>query len=327
MMQEDQYAYYGSRSPTTGSSQSTPADLTTLPEPPNPYEANTTPYSQPLMEGPPAIYERKKNFPPCKPIVHHDIKNEIPTDARAFVRKAYFGWYVHIFCILYNFICMLGAVIKMKVLIGFFISLAILLLGAPISFFVYLLLYKGIRQQKSSLFCLWFGFFVLQMGIELLYAIGISSTGGVGLILMLDAFTSDLTILGVMFGISFGLWLLIFFYNVWFFNQARVMYKQLGGLRATTKEFTKSAVNTAYDNRGTIKDFAVEHKDTIKQVARDNKDLIFEVAQDNKEVIAQVAYENRGTIARAAVENKDMIFENQDIVSNMFDGNNNPKQQ
>jgi hypothetical protein len=347
MMQEDRnVAFYG----TGGTSQSRPQssyqpDLTSIPEPPvyEPQHGMKEPlHPTPVQQQPqpssydnpplvlPEVTGRPKNFPPCRPMVHHSIKTDIEPGKRMFIRKAYFGWYVHAFCILYNLICMLGAVIKGYTLVGFFVALAAFILGVPISFFVYYLLYNAIRLKSASRFCLWFGCFVLQIAVEGLYAIGIESTGGAGLILMLKAFTEDNIALGTMFGICFGMWLLITIYNVWFFYQARMEYKNLGGSSAATKEVGKVAVNTAYENRGAIKDFAVEHKetikqvalenkDTIKQVALENKDVIIDFAKDNKEVITQTFVENRQAISRAAVDNRDLIFENQDVVSAVFE--------
>jgi len=321
MMTEDQnVAFYGSQPRVNN------PDLTSLPEPPSAYESPskmkeplTTNYTAQSYEvTSPPVSQRPKNFPPCRPVVHHSIKSDIEQESRMFVRKAYFGWYVHAFCIMYNFICMLGALIKGYTLTGFFVALAILLIGLPVSFFVYMLLYNAIRLKSASRFCLWFGFFVLQIAIEALYALGIESTGGAGLILMLDAFTNDSIALGAMFGISFALWLILVIYNVWFFNQARIEYRDLGGSKAATKEIGRSAVNTAYENRENIKEFAVEHKDTIKQVAIENKDAIIDFAKENKDTIAKVAYDNRQTIGREVVNNQDALFENKDFVDSMF---------
>jgi hypothetical protein len=33
------------------------------------------------------------NWPICKPFIYHSIENEIPTEARSMVRRAYFAWY------------------------------------------------------------------------------------------------------------------------------------------------------------------------------------------------------------------------------------------
>ena len=47
---------------------------------------------QPLLLG-----ERRKNFPPCYPMVHHNIALDIEPDKKAFVRKAYITWFGMLF--------------------------------------------------------------------------------------------------------------------------------------------------------------------------------------------------------------------------------------
>jgi len=37
--------------------------------------------------------ERRKNFPPCKPMIHHDINTDIPESKRTLVRQNYISWF------------------------------------------------------------------------------------------------------------------------------------------------------------------------------------------------------------------------------------------
>ncbi len=67
----------------------------------------------------------------------------------------------------------------------------------------------------------------------------------------------------------------------------RVFYNQVGGNEAAKKEFGQIAVQTAYDNRETIKQVAIDNKDTIKQVAIENKDVIIDFAKENRQVVVQ----------------------------------------
>jgi len=255
-----------------------------------------------------AIYnERKNNFPPCKPMVYHDIQAEIPSEKRLLVKRAYFGWYVHAICLAFNFVCMFGALVKSAALIGFFISLVALLLGVPISFWVYWLFYSSLRKASPFYYCLWVCFFALQIGIEILYAIGIETTGGSGFMMMLTNFSKSV-VLGSMFAVCTFMWVAIAIYNIYFFNYARREYSAMGGNQAATREFGKVAVTAAYDNRDTLKQVAIDNKDTIKKVAVENKDTIIQFARDNRQ-----------EISRVAVENKDVIWENRDVVASVFD--------
>lgn len=265
---------------------------------------------QPLLLG-----ERKKNFPRCYPVVHHNIALDIEPDKKAFVRKAYITWYVHAGALFWNFICLTGALVLGVTLTDFFYATAAFVLGVPISFYVYWFLYSAIRKNSASYFVLWFVCFTLQLIAEILYGIGVF--GGAGFLLMIKAF-DDNTGLGIMCVVSFFSWILLGMWNGFFFVEARSYYSQLGGNRAASKEFSRGAVQVAYDNRDTIKQVAVDNKDTIKQVAYENKDVIIDFAKEHRQEIQQTAYDNREMVARVALENKDTIWENRDAVQEVF---------
>ena len=48
---------------------------------------------------------KRKNWPICYPLLHHDIPGEIPEGSRRVVREIYFCWYGLCVALLYNFFC------------------------------------------------------------------------------------------------------------------------------------------------------------------------------------------------------------------------------
>jgi len=275
------------------------------------------------------IDPRASNFPSFRPCVYHHIDKEIPLQKRHFVRKGYFGWYFHSFCLFYNFICMFGAIVKGLVLGSFFISLVIFLLGVPFSFFTYWLLYSAIRKTSAGLFLTWFCFFVIQLIGEAIFFLGISSTGGCGFIMMIDAFNDNILALGVMFAIATFAWAGVIVYNISYFFIAKKEYKLMGGNQMAQKEISRKTVETAYDNRDTIKQVVVDNKETIAQVAFENKDTLIDFAAEHKQEIAQevigtsgisgISGNNNNRASRVSVDYRDSIWKNQDTVSNVFD--------
>jgi len=277
---------------------------------------------QPLMQSeqfiPPG--ERKPNFPTCKPIVHHSIATDIVPEKRLFVKKAYLSWYFHCFCLFFNWICLLGGIILRDTSIGgFFLGVASLLLGIPVSFFVYFLLYRAMRTGSAFFFALWFGFFVGQLAAEVFYAIGLADYGAAGFMMMVTAFSNEQLIMGILGVLATFGWVGLFIFNLWLFYQARREFRNLGGSAAATKEFAKGSVQAAYDNRGAVKQVIVDNKDTIKQMATENKDVIINFAKDHKDEMVNFASENKETVARVAMENQDAIWENRDVVESVFD--------
>jgi len=101
---------------------------------------------------------------------------------------------------------------------------------------------------------LWFGTFACQIIFEILCAIGIPNFGGAGLVNMAETFSDEQMVLGIFYAISGFLWGALAMFNIWLFIKGRREYKEMGGNRAALKEAGSTAVQTAYDNRETIKE-------------------------------------------------------------------------
>eukprot|EP01114_Cavostelium_apophysatum_P001731 TRINITY_DN1150_c0_g1_i1.p1 TRINITY_DN1150_c0_g1~~TRINITY_DN1150_c0_g1_i1.p1 ORF type:complete len:291 (+),score=35.89 TRINITY_DN1150_c0_g1_i1:53-925(+) len=265
--------------------------------------------SQPFLQGNQALLgDRPKNWPRCRPIIHHRIHSDIVEEKRTMVRRAYFGWWMHSICLLWNFIAMCAALAIKEANWGdFFISLAALILGTPVSFWVYWLFYSAVRKGSGANYTIWFCSFFLEIAFEILCAVGIPSTGAAGFILMVNAFKKPNVPIGILNAVSAAFWIGVVVYNIIIFNSGRRDYREVGGNKAAAREFGKAAVTVAYDNR-----------DTIKQIAKDNKETIKRVAVENQDVIVDFAKENRGAIAKAVVNNKDVIYEHRDAVGTVF---------
>jgi len=275
--------------------------------------------SQPLMSSDP----RPKNFPPFKPCFHHNIKNDIEQDKRFVVQKTYFGWFFHCFCLLWNGVCMTALLAVNSASVGsFFYALIALGAGVPLSFLIYWFFYSAIRKSSNGYMLLWFGCFAIQIGLEIIYAIGISSMGGAGFLEMAAEFKGGNLAVGVMLSLSFAAWVASALYSLWVLKLGRHEYQHLGGHRQAVRDVGRATAQVAYDNRETVKQVAYDNRETIKQVAYENKDTLVDFARQHRQEIQQVAYDNRQTVARVAVENKDVIWDNRDTVSAVFDDTN-----
>jgi len=313
MMQEDSsQPFYGNSYGTNTARRYEPPPEVPISSVPDPdyYTSASVQMSQPFLAET-FLLDRVKNFPICKPLIHHSISTDIPSEKRLFVRKVYVGWWFHSGCLLWNFCVILGGLITNEVsLQGFLLSLADVVLGPIISCCVYFLLYRAIRTSSAFFFILWFAFFVSQVGAEIFFAIGLDSYGAAGFVLMVSTFSDNKIILGVLATISTFGWVGVSIYSLWIFYQARIHFKSLGGASAAGKEFAKRGVETVYEN-----------KDVIKQVAVENKDAIITFAKDHKEEILQMASDNKDVVQRVAMENQDAIWANRDVVASVFDQN------
>jgi len=255
---------------------------------------------------------RPKNWPKCKPILHHDISTDIiDHDAKILVRKAYFGWFVHMLGLLYNFCVMFGAVIRVQSILGFFLALIGLVVGIPLSFWVYWILYTANRTESSMYFVLWFILFSLQIILEILYALGLDYVGGGGLLQMISLLAASQLVLGIMSCVCIIYWAMSIAYSIFILYSARTIYKNLGGNQKALKDLGSAAYRTGMDHKEDIKQFAVDHKEDIKQFAIDHKEDIKQFAVDNKDAIVEFAKNHKEDV-------RDVVYDNRETVASVF---------
>jgi len=302
-------------------------------------DASQTILNQPLlgqheesvgMGAPHQSNERPKNFPPCKPMMSHDIRRDILQEKRTFIRRAFFSWIVHAITLLWNFICLFAALFNSssQTVAGVLLALAGVVFGIPFSLWVYWLLYTGMRKFSAAYFFLFFIFFGLQIFGEGFNAIGFITYGSAGFIAMIDLFGSS-SVLGFMFAVCGFLWIALVLFNIFsVFSDARSEYKKLGGYKKASNEMRKRAAETTketiVDNRAEIGTFLADpdNRAIVKEVVVENKDIIVDVA---KEAAAE-SLMSSPTAATADSANPfltasdgDLMFEHKDEVKSIFD--------
>lgn len=109
-----------------------------------------------------------KNWPRFFPILHHDIQNDIPVHSQGIQRAAYWSWLGIMWCLLYNVIgvsaAWIGSAVKGSKGFGnFFLALAYLLLGVPLSYWLwYRRLYNAMRKDSAFTFAFFFVFYLVH---------------------------------------------------------------------------------------------------------------------------------------------------------------------
>ncbi|KAL7218502.1 hypothetical protein ACSBR2_011709 [Camellia fascicularis] len=88
-----------------------------------------------------------KNWPPCFPIIHHDIGNEIPVHAQKLQYLAFQSWLGIVLCLVFNVIAVIVCWIRGGGVKIFFLAIIYALLGCPLSYVLwYRPLYRAMRQ-------------------------------------------------------------------------------------------------------------------------------------------------------------------------------------
>ncbi|KAK3435278.1 hypothetical protein EUGRSUZ_D02626 [Eucalyptus grandis] len=144
-----------------------------------------------------------KNWPPCFPIIHHDIANEIPVHAQRLQYLAFASWLGIVLCLTFNVLAVTVCWIRGGGVKIFFLAIIYALMGCPLSYVLwYRPLYRAMRTDSALNFSWFFLFYLLHVGFCIFAAIappivfhGKSLTG---ILAAIDVF-SDHVLVGVYF--------------------------------------------------------------------------------------------------------------------------------
>jgi len=187
------------------------------------------------------------NWPPCKPILYHDIKEDIPTDLQAMVRAGYICWLAYAFLVILNWfaiMCHYFADIKNQEPSGFIVACFMVLLAPALAFTMsYQSLYKGCATNKASSL-LWY--VITQfctVGMIIYFSLGVPNTGAAGLFLILDAAGNSNNFITVLISTTAACWLALLAYALYVVRRVWYYYKFAGGGNQRTEEEVRSALN------------------------------------------------------------------------------------
>jgi hypothetical protein len=174
----------------------------------------------------PAGSASNKNWPPCKPIIHHDIAGDIPAGQQNLIRRAYAGWYMQMVGLLWNLVTVTAVLVTKGEIAGFFLGLAFTLVSVPMSFLVYRLLYNAAKKAKISYYHhwilnIWWSFLVYGW-----LGVGIYGWGGGGVITAIRVL-GDNTIVGIFAIVDAVVMALIILYHFYLFIRARTERNKL----------------------------------------------------------------------------------------------------
>ncbi|KAJ3210917.1 hypothetical protein HDU82_007145 [Entophlyctis luteolus] len=170
------------------------------------------------------------NFPPCKPLVYHDIEAEIPAEGKWLVKRLYYAWIFSVFNYLVNAVtCFLLLISKAESAgANFGASLVMLLAITPVSFvFWYQPLYNGVKRNRSIQFFLFQFNYGFHLGLAGLLAAGIPGWGGAGIIYCISEIGSDVG-LGIMCSLCSAGYIWQVVYGLWQVKAVRGYYQSRG---------------------------------------------------------------------------------------------------
>ncbi|KAJ3025272.1 UNVERIFIED_CONTAM: hypothetical protein HDU68_007317 [Siphonaria sp. JEL0065] len=157
------------------------------------------------------------NFPPCKPLVYHDIEKDIPEEGKWLVKRLYYAWIFSVFIYLLNAITSFILLTSKAESAGgnFGAALIIFVAVTPVSFvFWYQPLYNGVKRNRSVQFFLFQFNYFCHIGLNGMLAAGIPGWGGAGIIYCISNIGSNIGIgvmcalcsAGFIWNVVYGLW-------------------------------------------------------------------------------------------------------------------------
>jgi len=201
--------------------------------------------------------EKPPNWPRCRPLIYHNIHDEIPENGRTIVRRVYFSWFSFSFALFLNMIALLsGVIVDSDVGVDFGISIALLAVLIPVSFvFWYRTLYVAVKRDRGVNYFFFFFNYICHIGFCIIMCIGIPKSGAGGFINAVTVFSGKNVASGIILLISASFWVLLTFFCVWqykgviFYYRARGHTVQ-GDATKIQSDATKAAANAANSPAG-----------------------------------------------------------------------------
>ncbi|KAG0171496.1 hypothetical protein DFQ28_001020 [Apophysomyces sp. BC1034] len=174
------------------------------------------------------------NFPPCFPLMYLDINAEIPLQHQTTVWWIYREWLLFELTLVLNFIACLCLLISHPTSVDFApanmgIALTQMFTHSLASFFLW---YRPVYNAYMKEVSLYYYFFFIFNGFHILYtfymAVGIPSTGGAGLILVVTLFTDKFIVTGVFTILAAICWIVMGFMALFLFKRTYDHYKAAG---------------------------------------------------------------------------------------------------
>jgi len=213
--------------------------------------------------------------------MYHNISVDIPKQNRSVVYMAYVLWYLLLFAYFWNFVAV-GALVFTQFGVGnvisWILSFIYFLIGGAASFYVYSLFYNAAKVSKNTSYGFWLCLIIMQIIFEIFLCIGLSRTGGSGLLTMISQFSDKKRISGFVQLASLFIWGIVIAGHIILVLMVRKTFSGNQFRRDMTRVATDAAVRTAID-----------HKEEVAKAAWDNRETVYRVAVENQDTVAAVA--------------------------------------
>lgn len=180
--------------------------------------------------------DKPPNWPSCRPLIYHNIREEIPENGRILVTRVYFSWFLYVGTLVVNCAALLGGLAAPVPQgatgpdygLDFGLSIVLLVITPVISFvFWYRPFYVAVKNDRSISYFFFFFNYACHLLLCIVMAIGIPSSGGGGFINAFRIFKTNVAA-GIVLLVSSGAWCLVSLFNVYQMQAAIRFYRGQG---------------------------------------------------------------------------------------------------
>ncbi|KAG1365419.1 Secretory carrier-associated membrane protein 2 [Cocos nucifera] len=154
------------------------------------------------------VVTEEKNWPPCFPIIHHDIANEIPIYSQRMQYLAFASFLGLTACLFWNIIAVTTAWIKGEGVKIWFLSIIYFISGCPLAYVLwYRPLYRAMRTESALKFGWFFIFYLVHIAFCIYCAVAppfpFKGKSLTGILAAIDVI-GDNVLVGIFYFIGFG---------------------------------------------------------------------------------------------------------------------------
>ncbi|THU65160.1 hypothetical protein C4D60_Mb05t00740 [Musa balbisiana] len=178
------------------------------------------------------IVSEDRNWPPCCPIIHHDIASEIPIQLQRLQYIAFASLLGLTVCLSWNVISTLAAWIKGEGIKIWFLAVIYLITGVPGAYLLwYRPLYRAMRTDSALSFGWFFIFYLVHIAFCVYSAVAPSfpfkGKSLTGILAAVDVVGDDVVV-GIFYFIGFGFFCIEALISLWVIQQAYMYFRGSG---------------------------------------------------------------------------------------------------
>jgi len=191
---------------------------------------------------------KKRNWPICYPLWHHDIAGEIPEKSRRVVREIYLCWWIMVVCMCWQVFCasvMMGYDNGSDSVSSWFLALIYCILGVPLGFILwYKRIYLAARDDGTMGYVAFFIFFAIHIGwciwCSIAFPVSKERWSFTGFVSAMRAFKVA-TFPGIIYIVGASCWAAESVWCLWCLKDAYFFFRGAGGVQEAKKQAALAA--------------------------------------------------------------------------------------